>query len=34
VSETRILPEDFFVTWQRMRRAFGVDALVPANREG
>jgi ATP adenylyltransferase len=34
VSETRILPEDFFVTWQRMRRAFGVDAPVPANREG
>jgi ATP adenylyltransferase len=26
VGETRILPEDFFVTWERMRKAFGVDA--------
>jgi ATP adenylyltransferase len=26
VSETRILPEDFVVTWERMRKAFGVDA--------
>lgn len=26
VSETRVLPEDFSVTWERMRQAFGVDA--------
>jgi ATP adenylyltransferase len=26
VSETRILPEDFFVTWERVRQALGVDA--------
>ena len=26
ISETRILPEDFYVTWERMRQAFGVDA--------
>jgi ATP adenylyltransferase len=25
VGETRVLPEDFFVTWQRMRQAFGVN---------
>ena len=25
VGETRILPEDFYVTWQRMRKALGVD---------
>jgi hypothetical protein len=24
VGETRILPEDFFVTWERVRKAFGV----------
>jgi ATP adenylyltransferase len=26
VSETRILPEDFHVTWERMRKALGVHA--------
>ena len=25
VGETRILPEDFYVTWQRMRKALGVE---------
>jgi ATP adenylyltransferase len=34
VSETRLLPEDFFVTWERMREAFGVDAPSSARREG
>jgi len=26
VGETRVLPEDFSVTWQRMRQAFAMDA--------
>jgi ATP adenylyltransferase len=26
VGETRVLPEDLAVTWQRLRKAFGVDA--------
>jgi ATP adenylyltransferase len=26
IAETRILPEDFYVTWERMRHALGVDA--------
>jgi ATP adenylyltransferase len=34
VSETRLLPEDFFVTWERMRQAFGVDAPGSAGGEG
>jgi ATP adenylyltransferase len=34
VSETRILPEDFFVTWERMRQAFAVDTPGRANQQG
>jgi ATP adenylyltransferase len=26
VGETRVLPEDFFVTWERVRQAFGAEA--------
>lgn len=28
ISETRILPEDFFVTWERVRDAFAADRLA------
>jgi ATP adenylyltransferase len=29
VGETRVLPEDFFVTWERVRQAFAIDVPEP-----
>jgi ATP adenylyltransferase len=32
VSETRVLPEDLAVTWERLRRAFAVQTPADADR--